>query len=759
MGSFSFIPLVFFLLFVAVSGTSFTEFVYPPFSASHYRFIDTAGTFLSSRNGTFKAAMFNPGPQSSFYLSIIHVASNTVIWSANPGAAISSSGEMNLTVKGLGISDADGNPVWSTRALKSSVHALLLNEVGNLILLDQFNGSLWESFHYPTDTIVIGQQLSVGSFLACSSTSSNFSTGDYKLILSSSDAVLQWHGQTYWKLSMETLAYKNSNYVAEYMAVNRTGLQLLGRNGTVIVIQVLLTPSDFQIAQLDPSGKFIVKSFSGSKWNQEFAWPTDSCRIPFFCGSIGLCSGSASTNPTCSSCPSTFHVSSEDNGGCLPNSPYSLPLACNSSNNSSQQNSSALSYIKLGNALAFLLRGRRRQSKEKEIKLGHMDSRSSGEMDAFYIPGLPKRFDFEELEVATDDFKTLIGSGGFGAVYKGILPDKTVVAVKKITNVGVQGKKDFCTEIAVIGNIHHANLVRLKGFCAQGRHRLLVYEYMNRGSLDRTLFGSGPVIEWQERLDIALGTARGLAYLHSGCDQKIIHCDVKPENILLQDQFQAKLSDFGLSKLLSPEQSSLFTTMRGTRGYLAPEWLTNSAISEKTDVYSFGMVLLELVRGRKNTSRLQSHNLNDSSSGGQSSSSSGSGLVYFPLFALDMHEQARYLELVDPRLEGRVTREEVEKFVRVALCCVQEEPALRPNMNAIVGMLEGGIPLGQPDFDSLNFLRFIGRRFTEASMIEEGTERNDRVRYQESNSFPTRTTIGSRTCFSYVSSQEVSGPR
>ncbi|KAL6217156.1 hypothetical protein ACLB2K_010373 [Fragaria x ananassa] len=864
MGSFSFVPVVFFFLFVAVSGISFTEFVYPPFSASHYGFIDMAGTFLSSRNGTFKAAMFNPGGQSSFYLSIIHVASNTVIWAANRDAAISSSGEMNLTVKGLGISDADGNPVWSTPPLKSSVHALLLNEVGNLILLDQFNGSLWESFHYPTDTIVIGQQLSVGSFLNSSSTSSNFSRGDYKLILSSSDAVLQWRGQTYWKLSMETLAYKNSNYIAEYMAVNRTGLQLLGRNGTVIVIQVLLTPSDFQIAQLDPSGKFIVKSFSGSKWNQEFAWPTDSCRIPFFCGSIGLCSGSASTNPTCSSCPSTFHVSSEDNGGCLPNSPYSLPLACNSSNNSSQQNSSALSYIKLGNgmtyfsilfsepvkygvnlstcqelcsvictclgvfyqnssgscylledelgsiisnsnagvddplgyikalvgssptdfnnpssgkrkfplaalvllpftgfsllaALAFLLR--RRQSKEKGIKLGRMDSRSSGEMDAFYIPGLPKRFDFEELEVATDNFKTLIGSGGFGAVYKGILPDKTVVAVKKITNVGVQGKKDFCTEIAVIGNIHHANLVRLKGFCAQGRHRLLVYEYMNRGSLDRTLFGSGPVIEWQERLDIALGTARGLAYLHSGCDQKIIHCDVKPENILLQDHFQAKLSDFGLSKLLSPEQSSLFTTMRGTRGYLAPEWLTNSAISEKTDVYSFGMVLLELVSGRKNTSRLQSHNLNDSSSGGQSSSSSGSGLVYFPLFALDMHEQARYLELVDPRLEGRVTREEVEKFVRVALCCVQEEPALRPNMNAIVGMLEGGIPLGQPDFDSLNFLRFIGRRFTEASMIEEGTERNDRVRYQESNSFPTRTTIDSRTCFSYVSSQEVSGPR
>lgn len=104
--------------------------------------------------------------------------------------------------------------------------------------------------------------------------------------------------------------------------------------------------------------------------------------------------------------------------------------------------------------------------------------------------------------------------------------------------------------------------MKLRGFCAQGRQRLLVYEYMNRGSLDRTLFGSGPVLEWQERFGIALGTARGLAYLHSGCEQKIIHCDVKPENILLHDSFQAKISDFGLSKLLGPEQSSLFTTMR-----------------------------------------------------------------------------------------------------------------------------------------------------------------------------------------------------
>ncbi|KAF7141248.1 hypothetical protein RHSIM_Rhsim06G0105900 [Rhododendron simsii] len=216
----------------------------------------------------------------------------------------------------------------------------------------------------------------------------------------------------------------------------------------------------------------------------------------------------------------------------------------------------------------------------------------------------------------------------------------------------------------------------------------------------RTLFANGPVLEWKERVQIAHGTARGLAYLHSGCQQKIIHCDIKPENILLRDHFKAKISDFGLSKLLSSEQSGLFTTMRGTRGYLAPEWLTGSAISDKADVYSFGMVLLEILSGRKNLCmQRRSECMKDEGGGdGYSSSSSGQGIVYFPIFALEMHEQGRYLELADPRLEGRVTSEDVEKLVRVALCYAHEDPTLRPNMVSVVSMLEGDIPFRSARF-------------------------------------------------------------
>ncbi|RDX84078.1 G-type lectin S-receptor-like serine/threonine-protein kinase, partial [Mucuna pruriens] len=852
--TFSFI----FLLFTTTSGRTFSDYISPNFTASYLGFIDNFGTFLLSHNKTFKASVFNPGgQQTSFYLCVIHAASNTIIWSANRDAPISDSGQMLLTVKGITIRDEHGNTKWSTPTLKSQVNSLVLTEMGNLVLLDKSNGSLWESFQNPTDTIVIGQRLPVGASLSSAASNSDLSTGNYKLTVTSSDAILQWYGQTYWKLSADTKIYKNSNDMVDYMALNNTDFYLFGDGGTVF--QLGLALANFRIAKLDTYGQFTINSFSGTDLKQEFVGPDDGCQTPLACGRAGLCTeNTVSSSPLCS-CPPNFHVGSGNSGDCVPsNGSYSLPVACKTSSvvsflnigyveyfgtfysdsvlykgnlaacqslcssncsclgifykntsgscytvenelgsiqSSNGGESEMLGFIKAivvasttsndddsdekqkgrfpvaavvvlpisGSiiliAIVFLVWRRLTVSKMKEVKLGeNKKSPSSGELEALYIPGLPERFEYLELEEATENFKTLIGSGGFGAVYKGVLSDKSVVAVKKIMNIGIQGKKDFCTEIAVIGNIHHVNLVKLRGFCAQGRQFMLVYEYMNRGSLDRNLFGGGPVLEWQERSDVALGTARGLAYLHSGCEHKVIHCDIKPENILLQDHFHAKISDFGLSKLLSPEESGLFTTMRGTRGYLAPEWLTNSAITEKTDVYSFGMVLLELVSGRKNCYlRSRSLSADDSNSGGgNSSTSSTHGFVYFPLFALEMHEQGSYLELADPRLEGRVTFEEVEKLVRIALCCVHEEPALRPNMVTVVGMLEGGTPLPHPRIESLNFLRFYGRRFTESSTIAEQNDYSSVFHQQPPTTMPTHSPT---PAFSYISSQNISGPR
>ncbi|KQJ85553.1 G-type lectin S-receptor-like serine/threonine-protein kinase At5g35370 [Brachypodium distachyon] len=337
--------------------------------------------------------------------------------------------------------------------------------------------------------------------------------------------------------------------------------------------------------------------------------------------------------------------------------------------------------------------------------------------DAVLIPGLPTRFTFDELEAATNGFKRQIGSGGFGSVYRGSLPDGTTVAVKRMNNLGTQGRREFLTEIAVIGNVHHVNLVKLRGFCAEGPQRqLLVYEFMSRGSLDQSLFvSSNSGLAWPERVGVCVGAARGLAYLHSGCHRKILHCDVKPENILLDGRGGVKIADFGLAKLMSPEQSGLFTTMRGTRGYLAPEWLMNAPITDKADVYSFGMVLLEIVRGRKNSKLLDDTGTSSGASddGGKEERSRG----YFPAMALAVHEEEAspgYSELADPRLEGKVDAGEVSRVVRVALCCLHEEASLRPGMTAVAAMLDGSMEVCAPRTDQLSYLRMYGRAGTTA---------------------------------------------
>ncbi|KAK8627173.1 hypothetical protein V6N13_134794 [Hibiscus sabdariffa] len=195
-------------------------------------------------------------------------------------------------------------------------------------------------------------------------------------------------------------------------------------------------------------------------------------------------------------------------------------------------------------------------------------------------------FGYKDLEKATNS--EMMGKGGFGSVFKGTLPDRSIIAVKKLESIN-QGEKQFCTEISTIGKINHVNLVRLRGFCSEGSRKLLVYDFMPNGTLDRHLFhgiDSEP-LDWKTRYQVALGAARGLSYLHENCvDSIIIHCDIKPENILLDVDNYPKLSDFGLAKLLGREFSRVLTTVRGTVGYLAPEWISGVAITPKADVYT-----------------------------------------------------------------------------------------------------------------------------------------------------------------------------
>ncbi|CAJ1972076.1 unnamed protein product [Sphenostylis stenocarpa] len=307
------------------------------------------------------------------------------------------------------------------------------------------------------------------------------------------------------------------------------------------------------------------------------------------------------------------------------------------------------------------------------------------------LTGMPIRYSYNDLKTATCNFSVKLGEGGFGSVYKGALPDGTELAVKKLEGIG-QGKKEFRIEVSIIGSIHHHHLVRLKGFCAEGSHRLLAYEYMANGSLDKWIFDKHReelLLDWDTRYNIALGTAKGLAYLHEDCDSKIIHCDIKPENVLLDNDFLVKVSDFGLAKLMTREQSHVFTTLRGTRGYLAPEWITNCAISEKSDVYSYGMVLLEIIGGRKNYDPRET-----------------SEKSHFPSFAFKMIEEGKEREILDSKLETYENDERVQTAVKVALWCIQEDMSLRPSMTKVIQMLEGLCTVPKPPTCSVLGYRF-----------------------------------------------------
>ncbi|KAJ4839326.1 G-type lectin S-receptor-like serine/threonine-protein kinase SD2-5 [Turnera subulata] len=310
----------------------------------------------------------------------------------------------------------------------------------------------------------------------------------------------------------------------------------------------------------------------------------------------------------------------------------------------------------------------------------------SSEDDNFLesLSGMPVRFSYKDLQTATNNFSVKLGQGGFGSVYQGVLPDGTRLAVKKLEGIG-QGKKEFRAEVSIIGSIHHHHLVRLKGFCAEGTHRLLAYEFMANGSLDKWIFKKDNefMLDWETRFSIAVGTAKGLAYLHEDCDVKIIHCDIKPENVLIDDNFIAKVSDFGLAKLMTREQSHVFTTLRGTRGYLAPEWITNYAISEKSDVYSYGMLLLEIIGGRKNYDPAET-----------------SEKSHFPSLAFKMMEEGKVREILDSKLKYDEADERVSTAIKVALWCIQDDMYLRPAMTKVVQMLEGLCPVPHPPTSS-----------------------------------------------------------
>ncbi|XP_060672883.1 G-type lectin S-receptor-like serine/threonine-protein kinase SD2-5 isoform X2 [Ziziphus jujuba] len=323
-----------------------------------------------------------------------------------------------------------------------------------------------------------------------------------------------------------------------------------------------------------------------------------------------------------------------------------------------------LAVIIIGLCICFFLQRRKKRTMvAKEEEEDYLD----------HVPGMPERFSFEDLKAMTQNFHNKLGEGGFGIVFEGTLSNGMKVAVKRLDGLR-QIKKSFLAEVATIGSIHHVNLVRMIGFCVEKSHRLLVYQYMRNGSLDKWIFHKTYelLLSWQQRKKIILDIAKGLSYLHEDCRQKIIHLDIKPENILLDEDFNGKLSDFGLSKLIERDQSQVVTTMRGTPGYLAPEWL-GSAITEKVDVYSFGIVIMEIVCGRRNVDRSQPEE----------------AMHLLALFKQKCEEN-QLVGLIDKCcVDMRSHEVEVVNMMKVAAWCLQSDFVKRPSMSMVVKVLEG----------------------------------------------------------------------
>ncbi|GJM96339.1 hypothetical protein PR202_ga13163 [Eleusine coracana subsp. coracana] len=323
----------------------------------------------------------------------------------------------------------------------------------------------------------------------------------------------------------------------------------------------------------------------------------------------------------------------------------------------------------------FIICHGRRKSHLREIFVD-----VSGEDDRRIAFGQLKRFAWRELQLATESFseKNVLGQGGFGKVYKGALPDGTKIAVKRLTDYDSPGgEAAFLREVELISVAVHRNLLRLIGFCTTQTERLLVYPFMQNLSVAYRLreFKPGePILDWSARKRVAIGTARGLEYLHEHCNPKIIHRDVKAANVLLDEDFEPVVGDFGLAKLVDVQKTSVTTQVRGTMGHIAPEYLSTGKSSERTDVFGYGIMLLELVTGQRaiDFSRLEEED---------------------DVLLLDhvkkLQREGHLNAIVDRNLNGNYNGQEVEMMIQIALLCTQASPEDRPSMSEVVRMLEG----------------------------------------------------------------------
>ncbi|KAF5741471.1 hypothetical protein HS088_TW10G00468 [Tripterygium wilfordii] len=642
---------------------------------------------LVSAGGDFVLGFFKPVNSSNYYIGMWYgkVSTKTIVWVANRDRPISDilSSELRISDGNLVLFDESSSPIWSTSLESTSsspVEAALLDD-GNLVLRDGSNSTdlLWQSFYHPTDTWLPGGRLRLNGGtknLISWKNEQDPASGLFSFALGPNE-LSQYYGliwfQIYWSNKIFGGVYEmtpSDNYYFSYVTNDYEYLTFSMKDKSIISRFVM-----------DVSGRIQLLTWleSSKEWNLFWSQPRQPCEVFYFCGAFGNCNN----NSHCT-CSTGFEPKSKTDwdlqdysGGCERKT--SLQSGSTSLANGKSDIFSVSPNVKLVRrlivgsvgAVVFLV----------ILGIIYIRHRMRRSIKVKAVEGSLLAFGFKYLQNATKNFSEKLGGGGFGSVFKGVLPDSTVIAVKKLESVS-QGEKQFRTEVTTIGMIQHFNLVRLRGFCSEGNRKLLVYDYMPNGSLDSHLFHEKnlKVLDWKTRYQIALGTARGLTYLHEKCRDCIIHCDIKPENILLDAEFCPKVADFGLAKLVGREFSKVLTTMRGTRGYLAPEWISGVAITAKADVYSYGMMILELVSGERNAREFEAGKVK-----------------FFPTWAANQIIQGGdILSLLDRRLEKNADVEELTRVCKVACWCIHDDETCRPSMGKVVQILEGVVDVSMP---------------------------------------------------------------
>ena len=683
----------------------------------------------------------------------------TVIWTANrDDPPLPQDVNLSFSSDGMGIfTQNQGLQTTVIHAPQQSAFSASMLDTGNFVLYNSGSMIIWQSFDFPTDTILPGQRLLANKNLVSSISETNHGSGKFQLIMQVDGNLVQYPASkpkpenAYWNSETSTAGEKVS------LNLDGNGRLYLLNTTTGLIVKDFYrigSLSNKTIYRLTIGFDGILRLYShrlnqGDDWVSEWSPTSNRCDPTGLCGPNSYCTlldqepictcppgfgfidqeqkilgckrdfstdGCISTNRDTFSLRELERIAWEDNAysnitsskadcreDCLMDCncdvvlfkdqlcrKQMLPLRYGRIQDGDQggttiikvgviekERKKHLPIILFGSvtilvfalivlAITSILIYRYRAWKNKNI-----------ENDGLLEDVTLRSYTYAELDKATNGFLDELGRGAFGTVFKGVIPNgRRVVAIRRLENVVAEGEREFRNEMKAIGRTYHKNLVKLYGYCHDGNNRLLVYEYMSNGSLAKFLFESERKPSWEEKTRIALNVARGILYLHEECETQIIHCDIKPENILMDEHKCAKIADFGLAKLLMPNQTRTYTGIRGTRGYVAPEWHGNLPITAKADVYSFGIMLFEIICGRRHVDM----DLPEDE-------------VVLANWVYDCFQAGELDKLVK---DEEVERNKLERMVRVGLWCIQDEPSLRPPIKKVVLMLEGTVEIPAP---------------------------------------------------------------